>query len=568
MPRRMTRRAALIGGAASAGVVAVGGATLLARRGDSPAADPGASPTPRTFTPTPEPTATTPAPSPTPVPRGGVMAICAPDRFAFDTFDAQRTGEVSVAEVLGRTHSRLIEWDDFEAATLRGDLANSWEQPDDLTITFRLRDDARWPEGSLLNGRAVTAEDVVANFERFRAFAADGLPIAQRAETFANVASVESPAAGIVTVRLARPDAFALGAFAGQFAFVQAPEAVAAFEDRWADLERDSLQGSGPWHLSSDVPHRINFVPRPGAHRDAYLDTLEVHEPSRVRDALIAEAIHEGITRDRREAAAVREAGGFEEFARFEREVVLSTFAIDGPPWNNPELLRAISGALHRTVVAERLFGGRAEPSGLVPPVHATDDAGFEAIPGTGPDVEAEAEGARSRWEAAGGPALGTVVVDFPSIFDPLYSASSVVIERLNEVLGDQFRPAVETYTLISERVGGGYYGNGRAAFWLGWSPPLPSPDPGRWFISTYRPGAETAGLDVGPFDRLALEYDGDERARILQEAAEAVANDGFAGVIPWVQQRSEVFRRVGFEGGVATPFWGQHHDVGRFKRG
>src|SRR5690606_8064962 len=118
------------------------------------------------------------------------------------------------------------------------------------------------------------------------------------------------------------------------------------------------------------------------------------------------------------------------------------------------------------------------------------------------------------------------------------------------------------------ERVGGGYYGNGRAAFWLGWSPPLPSPDPGRWFISTYRPGAETAGRDVGPFDRLALEYDGDERARILQEAAEAVANDGFAGVIPWVQQRSEVFRRVGFEGGVATPFWGQHHDVGRFKRG
>lgn len=496
------------------------------------------------------------------------MAIAAPDRFAFDTFDAQRTGEVSVAEVLGRTHSRLIEWDDFEAATLRGDLAASWEQPDELTTSFLLRDDARWPDGSLLNGRNVTAEDVVANFERFRALAADGLPIAQRAETFDAVESVESPGPRIVTFRLSRPDPFALGAFAGQFAFVQAPEAEAAYEDRWADLKPDSLRGSGPWQLSSEAPHRINFAPRPGGHREAFLETLEIHEPSMVRDNLLAGAIHEGITRDRRDAVAVREAGGFDEFARFEREIVLSTFAIDGPPWNNAELLRAISGALHRSVIAERLFGGRAEPAGLIPPVHAARRAGFDAIPGAGPDVDAEAAGARARWEAAGGPALGTVVVDFPSIFDPLYSASSVIIARLNEVLGDQFRPAVETYTLISERVGGGYYGNGRAAFWFGWSPPLPSPDPGRWFISTYRPGAETAGLDAGPFDRLGREYDANERGRILEEATETLAVGGFAGVIPWVQQRSEVFRRVGFEGGLVTPFWGQHHDASRFRSG
>ena len=67
---------------------------------------------------------------------------------------------------------------------------------------------------------------------------------------------------------------------------------------------------------------------------------------------------------------------------------------------------------------------------------------------------------ARRLWVAAGGPGLGPVTIDFPSIFDPLYSASSVVVGLLNEAIGPQFRAAVETYTTISRRVLDGYYGS------------------------------------------------------------------------------------------------------------
>ncbi len=168
----------------------------------------------------------------------------------------------------------------------------------------------------------------------------------------------------------------------------------------------------------------------------------------------------------------------------------MSSLDAGAPPWNIPTITSALSGALNRFRLANELFGGRAVPAGPVPPAHpafALTEGVLALYPGYARDPAEDAREARQRWEAAAGPSLGTITIDFPSVFDPLYSASSVVTGILNEVLGDQFRPAVETYTTISRRVLDGYYGNGRAAFWFGWGPPLPSPDPRRAFIERYQ---------------------------------------------------------------------------------
>ncbi|MCZ7576610.1 MAG: hypothetical protein M5U18_06005 [Dehalococcoidia bacterium] len=127
------------------------------------------------------------------------------------------------------------------------------------------------------------------------------------------------------------------------------------------------------------------------------------------------------------------------------------------------------------------LWGPRGTGRSRTPvhPAFALTEGVLALYPGYARDPAEDARAARQRWEAAAGPSLGTITIDFPSVFDPLYSASSVVTGILNEVLGDQFRPAVETYTTISRRVLDGYYGNGRAAFWFGWGPPfLPRPPP------------------------------------------------------------------------------------------
>ena len=49
-----------------------------------------------------------------------------------------------------------------------GALAESWEQPDPSTIIFHIRSGVRWHDKAPMNGRELTAEDVVYNLERYR----------------------------------------------------------------------------------------------------------------------------------------------------------------------------------------------------------------------------------------------------------------------------------------------------------------------------------------------------------------------------------------------------------------
>src|SRR5512140_970427 len=144
--RRYTRRKVLIGGVAvgTAGVAA--GAFALSRRSGGKLA-----PLPTSSaTSGPE---TTPTPSP---PQGGVARIASTAGLQFDTFDALLTGEPTVVEVLGRTHSRLVQWADPAAATLAGDIAERWETPDSSTWVFHIRRGVRWQDRPPVGGRELT----------------------------------------------------------------------------------------------------------------------------------------------------------------------------------------------------------------------------------------------------------------------------------------------------------------------------------------------------------------------------------------------------------------------------
>ena len=119
MSPRVSRRAFIGGGGAlAAGAVA----TVLAASRDGRSRAP-AGPPPGT-SPTAAPTlATTPVSRPR---QGGSAAIVSPASLNFDTFDAQLSGSPAVVEILGRTHSRLLNWNGRGDRTLIGDLAARW----------------------------------------------------------------------------------------------------------------------------------------------------------------------------------------------------------------------------------------------------------------------------------------------------------------------------------------------------------------------------------------------------------------------------------------------------------
>ena len=557
MTRRIPRRA-FIAGSASAGVLATGGASwavMVSRDSDSEPAAPGFEPTPGP-TQTPEPT---PGPTAPPPPRGGRQVIVAPTGFSIDTFDSQLTGESSVVEILGRTHSRLVQWEDVEQPLISADLAASWEMPDATTTTFRIAPTATWHDKPPLNGRPVTAVDVVAHFQRALEIAAGGkAPLAQRYHAYGTIEAVDSPGDGLVRIRTKQPDPFLLDTLASEFALIQAPEAVRDFAGSWSKADSDHVIGSGPWTFDW-ADDGVKFAAFRHGHRQPSLDELFVTEPHDVAQRFIDGQLDETLTRDRRDAESVRAKFASAspppiEYRRYEREIVMSSFFVGAPPWNNVALVGAISGVLNRHELAKRLFGGRARPAQPAPMAGISRIsaerlkfvAGYRFLEGEyQPNPEY-----RKQWEAAGGPGLGTVTIDFPSIFDPLYSASSIVIDMLNDALGPQFRPAVETYTTISKRVLDGYYGNGRAAFWFGWGPALTSPLAERYVAETYAPGSPGQRVTGGAGSSGATQ---DDMLRIIDA--------GYLGIVPWVHQFAEVYRRPTHTGPTPSPFWKQHTD-------
>ncbi|MCZ7576609.1 MAG: hypothetical protein M5U18_06000 [Dehalococcoidia bacterium] len=89
------------------------------------------------------------------------------------------------------------------------------------------------------------------------------------------------------------------------------------------------------------------------------------------------------------------------------------------------------------------------------------------------------------------------------------------------------------------------------------------SPDPRRAFIERYEglPGLPS-GLSFGT----ARTLDSSLRDRTgVYDLQQVVVEAGFGGVIPWVQQTSELFRRKGVAGPTPSPFWTHHLDAARY---
>ncbi len=564
------------GGATTLGFGAAGAFALRSNGGESPST-PGATGTSTAVaTPSPSPTSTA-IPTPTAIPRGGTVRRTSPYPFSFDTFDALRTGEVSTLELLARTHSRLISWSEFPSASgsgaIGGDLAARWEQPDPSRIVLHLDPNASWATSGTFPARAVTAEDVIIHLRRAMALAREpAAPAVQRAWDYPPFATVTAPDSATVAIELSRPDPFVLETLASRFALVQRPEVVAQFEATWHELAVESVSGSGPWLLESRDGGRMVFRANRSGHRSPYLDSLEVHAPvRRVKPDDLASR-DEWLIRDRRDTPGVVGVGtsAWNQSTILADSPVISTFEVAAAPWNDPRMIRALDYALGRDFLADALFAGRATAASIIPPQFGVDPDSQAA--GLGPS-ESDAKEARLLWEAASGNSAGPVLLDLPTIFDPAYSAGATIAARLRQVLGVEVRLGGESYTAIARKSADHYYGNGRAALWFGWGPPVAEPSLARWFAETFASTSATAkthGFASPAVDSaiaaLQREPEAAKRVEMARTLAETLAVDRSGGVITWLSQRFETMRDARVPWPAATPFATQHLDAGLYR--
>jgi peptide/nickel transport system substrate-binding protein len=182
--------------------------------------------------------------------RGGTVTIRVWDPPHFDPY---LIVAFKTQIVYSFTHSRLLKHRAGPSLlpgsfVLEGDLADSWTQLDETSYVFKLRKGVRWHPKPPVNGRELTADDVVYSMERFRTV--KGNP---QNYLLGEVDKVEATDRYTVKVTLREPYVWFPDIVANPMTgAIVARECV----EKFGDLKRwEATVGTGPWMLDSYRPN-------------------------------------------------------------------------------------------------------------------------------------------------------------------------------------------------------------------------------------------------------------------------------------------------------------------------
>ena len=206
--------------------------------------------------------------------RGGTLSLRLWDP---PHFDPHLTISYKTHIVYSFTHSRLLKHKAGPTVApgtfpIEGDLAESWTQPNETTFVFKLRKGVRWQNRPPVNGRELTAEDVVYSVDRFRTVTGNA-----NAYMLLSVDKVEAPDKYTVKFTLKEPYVWFLDMLANSHAVAIIPKECV---EKFGDLKKpESVVGSGPWMLENYRPNvGYTFVRNPNyfVTGQPYIDRIEV----------------------------------------------------------------------------------------------------------------------------------------------------------------------------------------------------------------------------------------------------------------------------------------------------
>ncbi len=275
--------------------------------------------------------------------------------------------------------SGLIQHDPDDPAKIVGDLAESWTvSPDGKVYTFRLRQNVKWHDGT-----PFSAEDVKAGFDRILnpSFRSPRCGAALKPI----VAGVEVVNPTTVHFTLKFPATTFLTSMASTWCRVPAKHILA----KYGDLMRpEALVGTGPFKLKQYVRGNLFELERnpqyflPGL---PYLDGVKVYilkDPSAQLAAIktgrvMLAPVWPLMTKS--QSDEVRKArGGEAELSRVSINIVAAVqMNLSKPPFDKPEIRRAVSLALDRQELIAKTLDGAAVPCAILNP----DLVGEDALP-------------------------------------------------------------------------------------------------------------------------------------------------------------------------------------------
>ncbi|MFH1140077.1 MAG: ABC transporter substrate-binding protein [Chloroflexota bacterium] len=320
--------------------------------------------------------APTPSPTSTPTPPAKAhqsSAVIASPAAAPHLDVHQDVSESLLSLGPGIAYSRLMRLRSgpevaLPSMALECDLCSRWEHPDPLTYVFHLRQGVRWQDIPPVNGRVLTAQDVVFSLDRMRTPGWPGATLLQ------GVASIEATDVLTVTIRLRYPDADFLLALANGQSKVVAPEAVAVK----GHLREGPTIGTGPWVVKANGVEGLVLEanPRyyePGLPELKQLRILPISDQSTRLAALLIGRVD----------MTPVDADGWAQLQGFGAKVSLGEFPQPGtgvllalkttvPPFDRVEVRQALFHALQPWSALESVWKGQGDVAVGIP-VASTD---------------------------------------------------------------------------------------------------------------------------------------------------------------------------------------------------
>ncbi|OAI41991.1 hypothetical protein AYO38_03425, partial [bacterium SCGC AG-212-C10] len=399
----------------------------------------------------------------------------------WDTFDIQRSiFSTTAAYIVALTNLGIVQYDSFKEAKLGPAFAQSWEQPaSDLTqMTFKLRDNLFWQNKPPVNGRAATATDMAKFLLRERdATLKDGTvdkSTFYRSSQYALIDTVTTPDEKTLVLKFKSPNIFMLDTLAGSYSKVQAPEAIDKFEGEYNKLQADQIIGTGAFQLQDfKAEGTLNHKRFDKFPDQSYLDGIGFLP---LFDQAAGQAAFEQKQID--SFTPAKKAVLDDILKRFDKQItnnitfsanngLLLTNGTVGPPWNNDQLLLAISRVLDRRLFVSQLYQGLGGLYGQIPPSQAAfsiKESELITLPGYLEDHAKDVAEGKKLWEANGGPALGTIHLDLPDVVELALPGFTALWVKQMEQLGNKVEPNIVPFSTIISKINALQYGNSGAA--------------------------------------------------------------------------------------------------------
>jgi ABC-type transport system substrate-binding protein len=249
-----------------------------------------------------------------------------------------------------------------QAYIMEGDLAESWKVSDDgLTYTFNLRPDAKWHNLPPMNGRPVTAQDVVWSFERF-------MKLSAQKSTFERVAEVTAP--DDRTVRFQLKDAFVPfeAAIGAPLFWIMPRELI----EQDGDASKRVI-GSGPF-VFGKYESSISFT---GKKNPTYYRKGEPHVDEIVGLIIPDTATQLAGLRGReldylavaqQDLEPLKKSNPEIQYVEWEYLYIpFFYWKVDKPPFNDPRVRQAASMAVNRDGIISAIAAGRGNWNNAIP---------------------------------------------------------------------------------------------------------------------------------------------------------------------------------------------------------